>query len=256
MKRSGKTYFITGGASGLGEATVRRLCSEGANVAIADRDAERGPEIAKELGSRALFVEIDATDEKSVKAGIEKTVNHFGGLHGAINCAGIGSAALTVDKRGRTHNSGIFDFVMKLNTYGVFYASAHAAAAMAKGEPDKDKQRGVIINVSSVAGLEGQKGQLAYSASKGAVIGMTLPMARDLSRFGIRVMTVCPGIIDTPLMAMANEKVRQGLLRQVVEPKRFGQAAEFAQLCCQIIDNHYLNGTYIRLDGGLRFANL
>ena len=177
--------------------------------------ADRGPELVKELGSRALFVEIDATDEKSVKEGIQKTVNHFGGLHGAINCAGIGSAALTVDKRGRTHNSGIWDFVMKLNAYGVFYASAHAAAAIAKGEPDEDKQRGVIINVSSVAGLEGQKGQLAYSASKGAVIGMTLPMARDLSRFGIRVMTICPGIVDTPLMAMANEKVRQGLLRQV-----------------------------------------
>lgn len=127
-------------------------------------------------------MEIDATDESSIKEGIRKTVEKFGGLHGAINCAGIGSASLTLDKRGRTHNAGIFDFVMKLNTYGVFYASAHAAAAMSKVEPDEDNQRGVIINVSSVAGLEGQKGQLAYSASKGAVIGMTLPMARDLVR--------------------------------------------------------------------------
>ena len=199
---------------------------------------------------------MDATEEDSVKAAIAKTVESFGSLHGAINCAGIGSATLTLDKRGNTHNSGIFDFVNKLNVYGVFYSSCHAAAAMAKGEPDADKQRGVIINVSSVAGIEGQKGQLAYSASKGAVIGMTLPMARDLARFGIRVMTVCPGIIDTPLMQAASDKVKNGLLRQVVQPKRFGSPDEFAKLCCSIIDNHYLNGTIIRMDGGLRFANL
>eukprot|EP00940_MAST-03C_sp_MAST-3C-sp2_P001237 g1237.t1 len=244
------------GASGLGLATAKRLVREGANVAIADRDEEKGMEECKNLGPRAMFVEIDATNEESVKQGIAKTVAHFGGLHGAINCAGTGSASLTVDKKLRTHNTGVFDFVMKLNLYGVFYSSAHAAVAMAKGEPDEDNQRGVIINVSSVAGIEGQKGQLAYSASKGGVIGMTLPMARDLARFGIRVMTICPGIMDTPMMQMAGEKVRNGLLRQVVEPKRFGKADEFAQLCCQIIDNHYLNGTFIRMDGGIRFANL
>lgn len=255
-KRNGKTYFITGGASGLGLATAKRLSAEGANVAIADRDTEKGPEEAARIGKRALFVEIDATNETSIKNGIAKTVTHFGGLHGAINCAGTGSATLTLSRKGKTHNPGIFDFVLKLNTYGVFFSSAHAAAAMAKGSPDEDNQRGVIINVSSVAGMEGQKGQVAYSASKGAVIGMTLPMARDLGRFGIRVMTICPGIMDTPMMQMASDKVRNGLLRQVVEPKRFGQAEEFAQLCCDIIDNHYLNGTTIRLDGGIRFANL
>jgi len=255
MARAGKTYFVTGAASGLGEATARRLYAEGANVALADRDAEKGPAICAELGERAFFVKMDCTSEDSVKAGIDATVAKFGGLHGAINCAGVGSATLTL-KKGKTHNSEIWDFVMKLNTYGVFYCSKHAAAAMAECSPDEDKQRGVIINVSSVAGIEGQKGQVAYSASKGAVIGMTLPMARDLARYGIRVMAICPGIINTPLMQMAGEKVKEGLLRQVVQPRRFGKPDEFAQLCCQIIDNHYLNGTLIRMDAGLRFANL
>merc|ERR1719331_302750 len=148
----------------------------------------------------------------------------------------------TIDKKGKPHKAGVFDFIMKLNTYGVFYASSYAASAMAKCEPAADGSRGVIVNVSSVAGIEGQKGQLAYSASKGAVIGMTLPMARDLARYGIRVMTICPGIMDTPLMQAAAPKVKEGLLAQVVEPKRFGQAEEFALLCASIFDNGYLNG--------------
>merc|ERR1711904_541550 len=151
---------------------------------------------------------------------------------------------------------GVFDFVMKLNTYGTFYGSAHAASCMSKCPADADGQRGVIINVASVAGIEGQKGQLVYSASKGAVIGMTLPMARDLARYGIRVMTIAPGIIDTPLMQSAAPKVKEGLLAQVAAPKRFGQADGFAHLCTSIIDNGYLNGEVIRMDGGIRFANL
>merc|ERR1712190_327650 len=154
------------------------------------------------------------------------------------------------------HQGGVFDFIMKLNTYGTFYGSAYAASAMAKCPAAEDGSRGVIINVASVAGIEGQKGQLVYSASKGAVIGMTLPMARDLARYGIRVMTIAPGIMDTPLMQAAAPKVKQGLLDQVASPKRFGSGEDFAQLCAAIIDNGYLNGEVIRMDGGIRFANL
>merc|ERR1712178_4004 len=165
-------------------------------------------------------------------------------------------AMTTIGKDLAPHKSGVFDFIMKLNTYGTFYGSAHAASAMAKCPAAADGSRGVIINVASVAGIEGQKGQLVYSASKGAVIGMTLPMARDLARYGIRVMTIAPGIIDTPLMQAAAPKVKEGLLAQVAAPKRFGQAQEFALLCASIIDNGYLNGEVIRMDGGIRFANL
>lgn len=255
MSRAGKTYFVTGGASGLGLATVKRLHDEGANVAIFDKNTE-GADIAKEMGDRALFCEVDVTDEASVAGAVEKTVETFGGLHGAINCAGLGMAMTTIDKKLKPHKGGVFDFIMKLNTYGTFYGSAYAASAMAKCPAAEDGSRGVIINVASVAGIEGQKGQLVYSASKGAVIGMTLPMARDLARYGIRVMTVAPGIIDTPLMQSASPKVIEGLLDQVASPKRFGKPEEFAQLCTSIIDNGYLNGEVIRMDGGIRFANL
>jgi NAD(P)-dependent dehydrogenase (short-subunit alcohol dehydrogenase family) len=255
MSRSGKTYFITGGASGLGLATAKKLYADGANVAIFDK-SEEGAKIAAELGERALFVQVDVTDEASVASAVDATVQKFGGLHGAINCAGLGMAMTTVDKNLKPHQGGVFDFIMKLNTYGTFYGSAYAASAMAKCPAAEDGSRGVIINVASVAGIEGQKGQLVYSASKGAVIGMTLPMARDLARYGIRVMTIAPGIIDTPLMQMAAPKVKEGLLAQVAAPKRFGQPEEFASLCTSIIDCGYLNGEVIRMDGGIRFANL
>merc|ERR1719197_1737161 len=162
----------------------------------------------------------------------------------------------TIDKSLKPHKSSVFENVTKLNLFGTFYGSAYGASAMAKTDPAADGSRGVIVNVSSIAGIEGQKGQLAYSASKGAVVGMTLPMARDLARYGIRVMTVAPGIIDTPLMQGAAPKVKEGLLAQVAGPKRFGKAEEFALLATHIIDNGYLNGETIRMDGGIRFSNL
>merc|ERR1719387_3425929 len=162
----------------------------------------------------------------------------------------------TISKDMKPHAAKVFDRIMKLNCFGTFYGSAHCASAMAKCKAAEDGSRGVIINVASQAGIEGQKGQLVYSASNGAVIGMTLPMARDLARYGIRVMTIAPGIIDTPLMQMAAKKVKEGLLAQVAAPKRFGLADEFALLCTSIIDNGYLNGEVIRMDGGIRFANL
>merc|ERR1712157_586254 len=179
---------------------------------------------------------------------IESTVAKFGGLHGVVNCAGLGAAVTIIDKNLKPHKSSTFDFVVKLNIFGTFYGSAYGASAMAKTEPAEDGSRGVIINVSSIAGIEGQKGQLAYSASKGGVVGMTLPMARDLARYGIRVMTIAPGIMDTPMMRSAAPKVQEGLLGSVAGPKRFGRAEEFASLAAQIIDNGYLNGETIRMD--------
>jgi|EP00945_MAST-04E_sp_MAST-4E-sp1_P001279 3-hydroxyacyl-CoA dehydrogenase / 3-hydroxy-2-methylbutyryl-CoA dehydrogenase len=257
MARAGKTYFITGGASGLGLATVRRLHSEGANVAVIDLNEKQGKAVEAELGSdRCFFIKTNMTQEESVAAAVDATVERFGGLHGCLNSAGIGSAEKTVSKKGKPMRSKTWDFVLKLNAYGTFYGSAYCAAAMSKMPPGPDGMRGVIVNVSSIAGIEGQKGQLAYSASKGAVIGMTLPMARDLGRYNIRVMTICPGIMDTPLMQAAPEKVRQGLLKGVVAPLRFGHTSEFAKLVTSIIDNNYLNGEVIRMDGGLRFAHL
>jgi len=255
MSRAGKTYLITGGASGLGLATVKLLHSQGANVAIVDKNTE-GADVAKELGDRALFCETDVTSEESVASTVAQAVERFGGLHGVVNCAGLGMAMTTLGKDLKPHQSAVFDFIMKLNLYGTFYCSAYGAQAMAKCPAAEDGSRGVIINVASVAGIEGQKGQLVYSASKGAVIGMTLPMARDLGQHGIRVMTVAPGIIDTPLMQSASPKVKAGLLAQVANPKRFGAPAEFAQLVASIIDNGYLNGEVIRMDGGIRFGNL
>lgn len=255
MARAGKTYFITGGASGLGLATVELLHSQGANVAVIDKNPQ-GADVATRLGERALFIETDVTQESAMASAFEQTVAKFGGLHGVVNVAGLGTALTTIDKNLKPHKSSTFDFIVKLNVFGTFFGSAYGASAMAKMEPAADGSRGVIVNVSSIAGIEGQKGQLAYASSKGAVIGMTLPMARDLARYGIRVMTVCPGIMGTAVMKATPPKVQEGLLAGVVAPKRFGEPEEFAMLVASIIDNGYLNGEVIRMDGGLRFSNL
>eukprot|EP00405_Crypthecodinium_cohnii_P015599 CAMPEP_0206456034 /NCGR_PEP_ID=MMETSP0324_2-20121206/22130_1 /ASSEMBLY_ACC=CAM_ASM_000836 /TAXON_ID=2866 /ORGANISM="Crypthecodinium cohnii, Strain Seligo" /LENGTH=258 /DNA_ID=CAMNT_0053926897 /DNA_START=55 /DNA_END=831 /DNA_ORIENTATION=+ len=256
VNREGKVYFITGGASGLGLATAKLLLSQGASVALGDKNAELGQEVEKELGAKAFFAELDVTQKASCKAAIKATIDKFGTLSGVINCAGVGSAFTTIDKKMEPHNEKFWDFVTKINLYGTFYCASEGAAAMAKLPADEEGNRGVIINVASVAAFEGQKGQLAYSASKGAVVGMTLPMARDLSRYGIRVMCIAPGIIDTPLMQSTSPKVREGLLASVAGPKRFGKPEEFAHLAACIIDNGYLNGETIRMDAGIRFANL
>merc|ERR1719512_264435 len=229
----------------------------GANVALADRNAEEGQKIAEQFGAeRCVFIETDMTSKDSCRKAIAATVERFKTLNGVVNCAGTGSAFTTIDKKGEPHSEQFWDFVVKLNLNGTFYGSSEGAAAMAKLPADEEGNRGVIINVASVAAIEGQKGQLAYSASKGAVVGMTLPMARDLARYGIRVMTIAPGIIDTLLMRMAAPKVKEGLLASVAGPPRFGRAEEFAQLATAIIDNGYLNGETIRMDGGIRFSNM
>eukprot|EP00812_Abedinium_dasypus_P006549 NODE_1829_length_1054_cov_379.435435.p1 GENE.NODE_1829_length_1054_cov_379.435435~~NODE_1829_length_1054_cov_379.435435.p1 ORF type:complete len:293 (+),score=120.87 NODE_1829_length_1054_cov_379.435435:3-881(+) len=253
MSRSGKTYLVSGGASGLGEATVKLLIAEGANVAILDRNVEQGEALVKELGPRCLFCLCDMAEEPTIKAAVEMAEKTFGGVDGAVCAAGVGAAGLILDKRG-TMKTKIFDFVMKVNVYAVFQLCKYAAEAMAKRPADEHGLRGVLINVASVAAYEGQKGQVAYSASKGAIVGMTLPMARDLGRHGIRVMTIAPGIIDTPMMALQTDKVRQSLIETVVAPKRLGLPQEFAKMVTSIIDNTYLNGETIRLDGGLRMS--
>jgi len=258
MSRAGKTYFVTGGASGLGRSTVELLFRQGANVVIADKNAEGAAALAAELGDtkRALAIEVNVMDEESVKTAFDRTVAHFGTLNGIINCAGTSAAVLTVNKKGEPHSTKSFDFIQKLNVYGTFFCSAIGAAAMAKLPASEDGSRGVIVNVASVAGIEGQKGQLAYGASKGAVIGMTLPMARDLARYGIRVLTIAPGIMMTPLLMAMPQKVIDGLTRANAYPKRAGTSPEFALLVAQLIDNGFMNGEVIRLDGGIRFANL
>ena len=223
-------------------------------VSLFDLNAELGAKVVAESfpdSARAQFNQVNMTEEEPVAKAFDNTMEKFGSVNGVINCAGLGSATVTFGKKG-VHSLKTFDFVVKVNLYGTFFGSTHGARVMAaSGHND-----GVIVNVSSVAGIEGQKGQLAYSASKGAVIGMTLPMARDLSRFGIRVMTIAPGIMETPLMMSAPEQVRSGLMKGVAGPKRFGDSNEFAMLVASIIDNGYLNGEVIRLDGGLRFPNL
>ena len=203
-----KTFVVTGGNSGLGEATVRAFFAEGYNVAIFDRDDASN--LVSELnasssaGNRAKSFEVDVTDYESVERGVQGTVDAFSSLNGCVNSAGVGSASLTVGRDGSPLNKDVFDFCAKVNMYGTFYVSSICAAAMAKLPAAADGSRGVIINVASVAALEGQKGQLAYAGSKGAVVGMTLPMARDLARYGIRVMCIAPGIMDTPMMAMVS----------------------------------------------------
>jgi 3-hydroxyacyl-CoA dehydrogenase/3-hydroxy-2-methylbutyryl-CoA dehydrogenase len=256
MARQGQSYIVTGGASGLGLATVELLSGEGANVMILDRNVEQGNALVTKLGSdKAAFVECDVTSEESVKKAVAGTVEKFGRLDGVVNCAGVGSATTTLSKRG-PHPLALFDMVTKINLYGTFNVARFGAEAMAKNEPDASGLRGVIINVASVAAFEGQKGQVAYAASKGAVVAMSLPMARDLSRYGIRVMAIAPGIMDTPMMKMVQPKVKDNLLTSVVAPKRFGHMSEFAHLVKTIIDNKYLNAQTIRMDAGIRMANL
>jgi len=248
-----KTFVITGGSSGLGQAAVELLYEAGANVAILDRSD--GKDLANTLGSRAFYHKVDVVEEESVSAALQAVVARFGALHGVVNCAGVASATKTLSNKG-PHPLSIFDFVMKVNVYGSFNLARMGAEIMAKNQPDADGLRGVIINVASVAAFDGQKGQAAYAASKGALVSMALPMARDLAQTGVRVVTIAPGVCGTPLMQAMPENVTNALLKDVVAPRRFGKPSEFALCVLQIIENPYLNATCIRLDGGIRMSNL
>jgi NAD(P)-dependent dehydrogenase (short-subunit alcohol dehydrogenase family) len=253
MELKNKTFFISGGGSGLGAATARLLVDSGANVVVADLNAEAGEALATALGRRARFAQTDVTDSDSIQAAIDLALETCGGLHGAINCAGIGMAERVVSKRG-VHDLERFNRVLAVNLSGTFNVIRLAAAAMIEAEPAASGERGVIVNTASVAAFDGQIGQAAYSASKGGVVGMTLPIARELARYGIRVMTIAPGIFDTPMLAGLPEAARQSLSEQVPFPPRLGRPAEYAALVKHIIENEMLNGEVIRLDGAIRMT--
>jgi NAD(P)-dependent dehydrogenase (short-subunit alcohol dehydrogenase family) len=251
MKIDGSTFLVTGGASGLGRATVERLLAHGGRVAILDLERSAGAQIAGELGPHALFTPCDVTSADNVGAAMDAAAARFGPIRGLVNCAGVAIAEKTHGKRG-AHDLGSFTFVIQVNLIGTFNCIRLAAARMAQSDAGEDGERGVIVNTASVAAFDGQIGQAAYSASKGGIVGMTLPIARDLAEVGIRICTIAPGLFDTPLMGMLPEPARQSLARQVPFPSRLGQPAEYAALACHIIENRMLNGETIRLDGAIR----
>jgi NAD(P)-dependent dehydrogenase (short-subunit alcohol dehydrogenase family) len=253
MHLSGQTFLITGGASGLGAACARRFAAAGARVVLADLNQSAGERLAGEIGENVRFAKMDVTEEASVQRAVDLTLGAFGALHGAINCAGIGVAQRTLGREG-PHPLADFVRVVTVNLIGTFNVIRLAAAAMARCEPNAAGERGVIINTASVAAFEGQIGQAAYSASKGGVVGMTLPIARDLARDGIRVVTIAPGIFDTPMLAGLPDPARASLGQQVPFPPRLGRPEEYAALAQHIVENEMLNGEVIRLDGAIRMA--
>ncbi|MGN7471676.1 3-hydroxyacyl-CoA dehydrogenase [Brevibacillus sp. SAFN-007a] len=244
--------IVTGGASGLGEATVRNVVEHGGKVAILDLDLERGYALANELGrERALFVQTDVTSEASVREAVDRVAGAFGTIHAAINCAGVVLGQKTLSRKG-PHSLEAFSKVIQVNLIGTFNVVRMAVEQMAGNEPDNTGERGIIINTASVAAFDGQVGQVAYSASKGGIVGMTLPLARDLAPYGIRVMTIAPGLFDTPMFDKLPRSAKEALGATVPFPPRLGQPGEYAKLVSSIITNPMLNGETIRLDGALR----
>jgi NAD(P)-dependent dehydrogenase (short-subunit alcohol dehydrogenase family) len=253
MELKGSTFIVTGGASGLGEGTARMLAGAGANVVIADLQVDKGEALAKQLGQKTRFVKCDVTIEADGQAAVDAALKNFNGLHGLVNCAGIAIAERTVKKDG-PHGLASFARVIGINLIGTFNMIRLAAVAIAKGQPNAAGERGVIVNTASVAAYDGQIGQAAYSASKGGVVGMTLAVARDLSRDGIRVCTIAPGIFETPMLLGMPKDVQEALGKQVPFPPRLGKPAEYAALVKHIVENEMLNGETIRLDGAIRMA--
>jgi NAD(P)-dependent dehydrogenase (short-subunit alcohol dehydrogenase family) len=251
VKLDGASVIVSGGASGLGAATVRRLVAGGARAVIADRDEARGAELARALGPAAVFVKTDVSKAEDVQAAVD-TAASLGPVRVAVSCAGVGWAKRTLDKDGSPHDLAMFRAVIDVNLVGTFNVLRLAAATMARAEADASGERGVIINTASVAAFDGQIGQIAYAASKAGVAGMTLPAARDLAPAGIRVLTIAPGIFETPMLGQLPEEARQALLKNVVFPKRLGTPEDYAALVAHIVDNTYLNGETIRIDAALR----
>ena len=253
MNIEGKVAVITGGASGLGRATAERIIAKGGKVAVLDLNKDLADKTASELGDAKAY-EVNVTDDSSVTTAIEAVKNDFGAIHINVNCAGIGAASRTVGKDGAL-DINKFNFIIQVNLIGTFSVLSKCAAIMQLNEPEGEAlERGVVVNTASVAAFDGQIGQAAYSARKAGVAGMTLPIARDLSRQGVRICTIAPGIFDTPMMAGAPDQVRDPLIDMVQYPKRLGLPPEFALLSEQIVENSYLNGETIRLDGGIRMA--
>ncbi len=253
MKIDDKVFVVTGGGSGLGAATARMLVEAGGKVVLADVNAEGGAQVAAELGAAAVFVRTDVSDEASARAAIERAVSAFGGLHGLINCAGVAPAEKVVGRDG-AHRLESFARTININLVGSFNMMRVAAEVMSKAEADEGGERGVIVSTASVAAYDGQIGQAAYAASKAGIVGLTLPVARELARFGIRVMTIAPGIMETPMLMDMPQEVQDSLGKMVPFPSRLGKPAEYAALVRHIIENSYLNGEVIRLDGAIRMA--
>ncbi|WP_317932264.1 3-hydroxyacyl-CoA dehydrogenase [Halioxenophilus sp. WMMB6] len=252
MDIAGKVAVVTGGASGLGHATVERFVADGAKVAIFDLNEKMGLELVEQLGEQAIYLNVNVADESSVQNALDAVVDKWGALHVCCNYAGIGVAIKTYSSKG-PHPLADYNKVLNVNLIGTFNVSRLAAEKMAAGEPyNDDGARGVIINTASVAAYEGQISQVAYSASKGGVVGMTVPMARELASFGIRVNTIVPGLIHTPMFESLDEKVYKALEATVVFPHRLGRAEEIAKLAAFLVDNDYMNGECIRLDGAIR----
>jgi len=253
MKIEGKTAIITGGASGLGEAVARRLAGLGANVVIFDLDEGRGTALVNELGDQAAFIKTDISAPADVQQAVGFSKDKFGKIDIVVNCAGISSGAKVASKKG-PHDLAYFKKVIDINLIGIFDVIRVAAFQMLQNEPNEEGGRGVIINTSSIAAFDGQVGQSAYTASKAALVGMTLPLARDLAGDGVRVLTICPGLFNTPMMAKLPEQVRIDLAKTVPFPSKLGDPDEFAMLVQQIIENPMLNGETIRLDGAIRMS--
>jgi NAD(P)-dependent dehydrogenase (short-subunit alcohol dehydrogenase family) len=253
MELKGSTFIVTGGASGLGAGTVRMIVAGGGNAVIADLKEAEGQALAAELGRPARFVKTDVADDASATAVVAAAVAAYGGLQGLVGCAGIVHGEKVVGKEG-PHSLAGFARTISINLVGMFNMIRVAADAMSKGAPNAEGERGVIVNTASVAAFDGQIGQAAYAASKGGIVGMTLPIARELARYGIRVMTIAPGIFHTPMMASLPDDVQQALGKMVPFPPRLGRASEFASLVSEIIRNPMLNGEVIRLDGAIRMA--
>lgn len=253
MKLSGTTALVTGGASGLGWAVVRRFMEKGAHVAVLDLDKEENRTKVAALGDQVAFFPTDITQSTQVSKAIDETAKKWGAPSIVINCAGVGSAGKTL-KDGKPFPLDVFAKTIEINLIGIYNVCRLAAVPMSKNKPNEEGERGVMINTASIAAFEGQMGQSAYAASKGGIASLTLPMARDLGEFGIRVVTIAPGIFDTPMLALLPEPVRQSLGQQAPFPKRLGRPDEFAALAEHVVENPMLNGEVIRLDGAMRMG--
>lgn len=253
MQIKDKVFLVTGAGSGLGAATAKALAEAGAKVVLADLNREAGEKLAAALGANARFVETDVASESSAQNAVATAVSAFGGLHGLVNCAGVAPAEKVVGREG-PHRLESFTKVININLIGSFNMIRLAAAEMMKGEPDAGGERGVIVSTASVAAFEGQLGQAAYAASKGGIVALTLPVARELAKSGIRVLTIAPGIMETPMLLGMPPEVQESLGKMVPFPSRMGKPAEFAALVKHIAENSYLNGEVIRLDGAIRMG--
>jgi NAD(P)-dependent dehydrogenase (short-subunit alcohol dehydrogenase family) len=253
MQIQGSVFLISGGGSGLGAATARMIVEQGGRVLLADINAAAGEQLASALGDQACFVQTDVVDEMSVQRAINAAREAFGGLHGAVCCAGIGLAERMVGRNG-PHSLASFTRVIQINLIGTFNVIRLVGVPMQENEPGPSGERGVIVNTASVAAFDGQIGQAAYAASKGGIVAMTLPIAREFARFGVRVMTIAPGIFETPLLGALPKEAQASLGQQVPFPARLGQPSEYAALVKHIVENQMLNGEVIRLDGAIRMA--